>query len=241
MIRRTTILGATLLALILAAAPAAATIPVIDFASLTQLIQQMLSWQQQLEGMRQQLAQMHDTYASMTGRRGMEAVLQIPPQARNYLPGDWVALMDVVTGASASYRDLAGVARAQLAANAILRPEDLARLPDDLRSLLSADRRAVAGSQALTRAAYGRSSDRFAALQTLIDRIGAAPDAKAIAELQGRIAAEQAMIANEGLKLVALAQLAEADGASRSLARQEQALANHGSFALRFAPTPPAP
>ena len=66
-------------------------------------------------------------------------------------------------------------------------------------------------------------------------------DAKAIAELQGRIGAEQAMLANDGLKLAALAQTASAEAAARSLSVREQVVANHGSFAARFQPTPPAP
>jgi type IV secretion system protein VirB5 len=99
----------------------------------------------------------------------------------------------------------------------------------------------VAGNQAVTRLAYAHSSDRFASLATLIERIGATPDAKAIAELQGRIGAEQAMLTNDGIKLAALAQSASAEAAARDLAVREQVIANHGAFASRFQPSPPAP
>lgn len=239
--RRSPALAATLVGLTLATAPAHAMIPVIDIASLTQLIQQVLSWQQQLEGMQQQLAQLRSTYGAMTGPRGMQGLLPVPLPARNYLPTDWAAINAVTNGVAAGYADLARVAATQKLANAVLKPDELAHLPADLQLQLVAERDAVAGGQALTRAAYGRSSDRFATLQTLIDHIGLATDAKAIAELQGRIAAEQAMVANEGLKLVALAQVAQADSAARALARQETALANHGRFEQRLQPVPPAP
>jgi len=238
---RKSMMAAALSAVVFAATPANAMIPVIDIASLTQLIQQVASWEQQLQGMAQQLSQLRDTYSSMTGQRGMQALLPITPQLRNYLPTDWATIDALTRGGGGGYADLARTVRAQLAVNAVLSPAELARLPTDLQAVLLADRQAVAGGQALTRTAYGRSSTRFADLQTLIDHIAAAPDAKAIAELQGRIAGEQTMVANEALKLVALAQVAGADAAARSLARQEQALANHGSFDARFQPTPPAP
>ena len=78
-------------------------------------------------------------------------------------------------------------------------------------------------------------------MSTLIGQIGAAQDAKAIAELQGRIGAEQAMLANETIKLVALAQVGGADREARELARRESVLQNHGAFASRLQPAPPVP
>jgi len=44
----------------------------------------------------------------------------------------------------------------------------------------------------------------------LLDRVNSAPDAKDIADLQGRIQAEQVMMQNEANKLQMLAQLASA-------------------------------
>lgn len=234
-------IAAALCGLTLATSPAHATIPVIDVASLVQLIEQVLSWQQQLQGMQQQLAQLRDTYGAMTGPRGMQTLLPLSLPVRNYLPSEVAEIGAVIGGSSGNYAGLARAVALQRAANAILGPDELSRLPIALQTALTTERDAAAGGQALTRAAYGRSSDRFATLQTLIDHIAAATDAKAIAELQGRIAAEQAMVANEGLKLAALAQVAQADAAARTLARQEQALANHGRFAGRFQPAPPAP
>jgi type IV secretion system protein VirB5 len=239
--KRNTMVASALLALSLASGRADAMIPVIDVAAVTQLLQQMLSWEEQLRGMQQQLSQLQQTYAAMTGARGMQSVLAISPQARNYLPTDWAALQDVVAGTGSAYADLARAVRAQVAANAVLKPTEVTRFSADLQALLVAERLAVASGQTLNRAAFARTSDRFTSLQTLIDRIGAAPDAKAIAELQGRIGAEQAMVANEGLKLAALVQVGAAESDARALARREQVVANHGGFATRFQPTPPAP
>jgi type IV secretion system protein VirB5 len=229
---------AALCAFGLAADPAQAAMPVVDIAAIRQLLQEVSAWQE-LRGMAQQITQLRQTYAAMTGPRGMEQLLPLSAAARNYLPPDWAALEATLSGARSTYTDLTAAVRAQVDTNAVLAPADLARFSAPLQALLAEERQAVAGGQAITRAAYARSSDRFVSLATLIDRIGATPDAKAIEELQGRIEAEQAMLTNEGLKLAAFAQIAAAECAARDLVRREQVIANHGAFATRFQPTPP--
>ncbi len=235
------IAGAVLCALGLTAAPAHALIPVIDIAAIQTLIQEITAWSEQLRGMQMQLTQMKQTYASMSGLRGLEQLLPITDAARNYLPTDWGALEASLSGATASYPQLAAAVRAQAGANSVLSAADIARFSGSLQTLIAAQRQAVAGGQTVSRLAYAHSSDRFASLQTLIQHIGATPDAKAIAELQGRIEAEQAMLTNEGLKLSALAQSAAAEASARDLTLREQIVANHGAFGARFQPTPPAP
>ena len=49
------------------------------------------------------------------------------------------------------------------------------------------------------------------------------------------------MLANEAIKLAALAQVADAGREARELARRESVLQNHGAFAARFQPAPPVP
>jgi type IV secretion system protein VirB5 len=223
-----------------ATAPANATMPVIDVAAITQLLQQIMAWDEQLQGMRAQLGQLRETTSALTGARGMEQLLRQTPAARNYLPTDWTGLASIAGGAAVDPA-LARAARAQRDANAVLPAEALARLPPPLQSLLRGERDAVAASQAVSRAAYTHSSDRFAPLTTLIDQIRAAPDAKAIADLQSRIEAEQAMLTNESIKLVALAQVTDAERSARELARREVVLQSHGAFGARFQPAPPVP
>jgi type IV secretion system protein VirB5 len=225
----------------LAAAPAHAIIPVIDIAAIQTLVQEITAWAEQLRGMQLQLTQMQQTYASMTGLRGMEQVLRVSTAARNYLPPDWSTLEASIAGAATAYPQIAAAVRAQSSANSVLTNADLERFSAPLQALLANQRQGAAGDQTLSRLAYATSSDRFTSLATLIDRIGATPDGKAIAELQGRIEAEQAMLANDGLKLAALAQSSTAEAAARALSVREQVVANHGSFAARFQPTPPAP
>jgi len=228
-------------ALLLQAPSASAMIPVIDIAAVEQLLMQLNAWTEQLRGMEQQLGQLRESYGAITGLRGMGQLLPLTAAARNYLPPDWNTLAATLAGAAAGYPDIAAAVRTQSAANAVLAPPELARFSSTLQGMLAADRQAVAGGQALARLAYAHSSDRFSALGTFIDKIGATPDAKAIEELQGRIQAEQTMLANEGLKLTALAQIANSEAAAREQARREQVIANHGNFATRFQPAPPTP
>lgn len=234
-------LTAALLLLLASGGAANATMPVIDVAAITQLLQQIMAWDEQLQGMRAQLEQLHQTTSALTGPRGMEQLLRQSPAARNYLPADWAGLAGLAGGGSGVDAQLARAARMQREANAVLQTAELSRLSPQLQSLLRSERDAVAMSQATTRSAYARSSDRFGLLSTLIDQIRAAPDAKAIAELQSRIEAEQAMLANEHVKLTALAQATDAERDARELARREAVLQGHGAFGSRFQPAPPVP
>jgi P-type DNA transfer protein VirB5 len=227
--------------LIAATNGASAAMPVIDVAAVTRLAQEITAWDEQLQGMRLQLAQLQRTTSALTGSRGMDQLLQVPPAARNYLPIDWTGLAGVTAGGGGIDPVLTRAARTQRDLNAILPAAALAGLPPPLQLMLRNERDAVATTQVLTRAAYAHSSARFVSLSTLIDQIRNTPDAKAIAELQSRIEAEQAMLANEGVKLTALAQVADAERGARDLMRREVAVQSHGAFGSRFQPVPPVP
>jgi type IV secretion system protein VirB5 len=222
-------------------ATAVASMPVVDIAAVAQLRAQLEAWRNQLAGMSLQLAQLRDAYAAVTGHRGLQAVLAISPAARNYLPPTWANLAADSAGASGRYAALAAEIRAQMAANAVLTAEDLSRYPRGLRALLGNARETAAGIDVSMRVVYSQSSARFAQLQQLIDHIAITADAKGIAELQGRIAAEQAMLANEAIKLTAAGQVAASEAASLELQRREQVVANHGAFDHRLQPVPPVP
>ena len=85
------------------------------------------------------------------------------------------------------------------------------------RAMLGAQNQA-AMNRALSEEGYKQASDRIASIQTLIDSIDGAPDAKDIADLQARIQAEQTMVQNEAVKLQLLSQLQQAQ---RDLAQQQ--------------------
>jgi type IV secretion system protein VirB5 len=222
--------------LFLAGLPAAqAQIPVIDVASLTQLIMQIQTLEQQLSTARNELAQAQSEYQSITGQRGMQQLLSGTP--RNYLPANWPTLAALATGAG-GYPVLGGDIRAALKAVGVLTPQQLAALSSADASQLQAQRQSVALLEAITDTAVANASGRFAALQTLIDAIGSANDQKAILELQARISAEQAMLANEHTKLDELYRGSEAQAWANAQRARELTVAAHGQFAARFQPTP---
>ncbi len=200
---------------------AQAAMAVVDVRAIDQLIAQ-------IETLREQLAQAQATYQSMTGQRGMEQLLSGTP--RNYLPPDWATLDAVLRQASASYRALAEQVESTLAANAVLTPQQVARLSVEERTQLEEARRGAAMLQVTTRQALETTSSRFEALQQLIDAIGSAQDQKAALDLQARISAEQAMLQNEQTKLVLLFHTAQAEEWARRQRAREHAIASIGSL-----------
>ena len=193
------------------AAPARAGIPVIDRTAVANLIQQVAYWQQQLAGMASQLTQLQQTHAGMTGGRGMQNLVPMTTQQRNYLPTSYGELMNTVNGNSVTYSGLSAQVQSAMTANAILGDTQMGSMSPEMRLLVDDGRRSAAMAQVLARAAYQGTSQRFGALQQLIAMVGAAADLKAIEDLQGRIGAEQVMLTNEQTKLQLLYQMMQAE------------------------------
>jgi type IV secretion system protein VirB5 len=208
--------------------PAHAQFAVIDVASLTQLIQEYETLQQQVATARSQLTQAQTEYAAITGNRGMQLLLS--GTNRNYLPANWRELSQVMGGSSASYPALAGEVSALVAANAVLTPAQVASLSPTQQGELSAARQSPAMLQATARTALANSSDRFSSLEQLIRAIGGATDQKASLDLNARIAAEEVMLHNEQTKLQVLSQIAESQEWARAERLREQAIVDQGSL-----------
>lgn len=213
----------------LAPLPARAGIPVIDVTAIANLIQQVGYWQTQLQRMVQQYQQLQQTYNSMTGGRGMETLLPVSNLARNYLPPDQSELINTINGSSITYAGLASQIQSVMAANAVLSNAQLGTLNPQMRQIVEDGRRSSAMLNTMTQSAYQNTSQRFAALQGLITSIGAAPDTKAIQDLQGRIQAEQGMLTNEQTKLQTLYQMAQADQWAQQQRARERATVDIGS------------
>lgn len=216
--------------------PAAhAQFAVIDVASVTQLISEVQTLEQQLATAREHLAQAQAEYQSITGGRGMEQLLA--GTVRNYLPADWNAVAAAAQGGG-TYPALASAIRDAVNANAVLSVQDLASLSPTGSEHLRTSRQTVATLQAVAHQALATSSSRFASLQQLIDAIARAPDQKAVLDLQARVAAEQGMLVNEQIKLQMLYQSIEANRWAEDQRSLERVIAGQGQFATRFQPTP---
>ncbi len=224
------------LTLCLGAMPAAhAQWAVIDVGAIAQLMQEVQTMSQQLLTAEAQLQQAKSTLQSMSGVRGMQALLS--GTNRNYLPTDSGQLMSAMQGGG-SYPGLTVDIRNAMTANAVLTPAQVGAFSQADQQRILAARQTAALREALAQEALANTSGRFAALQSLIAAIGSATDQKGILDLQARIAAELGMLQNEQTKLQVLSQVAnalDAENAQRSL---ELTVSEQGRFDTRFQPAP---
>ena len=224
---------------------ARAGIPVIDFAAIANLVQQVMYWQQQISAMQKQFdqlqaskQQLQQTYGAMTGSRGMDQLLSTSDAQRNYLPKNYDELMSLTSGSSSGYSGLSSQVQSIMNANKILTSSQMDALSPEMRQAVEQGRQASALLGGMTRSAYQNTSQRFSALQQLIDAIGRTNDPKAIQELQARIQAEQNMLTNEQTKLQSLYQIAKAEEIAQQQRTREQVISGHGGFSNRFTPNP---
>lgn len=190
---------------------ARAQIPVTDGASIGQQIaaqvETIAKWKMQYDQMISQIDQSKQQFDSMNGSRGMGNIMN-DPALRDYLPGNWQGVYDnVKTG---GYSGLSGTGKTVYDANKIY---------DLCAKLLPANERTACEAQAVKGAqdkgfaldAYSAAKNRITQIDQLMGKINQTQDPKAIAELQGRIAAEQANIQNEQTKLQMYSMVAAAE------------------------------
>ena len=214
---------------LMAAAPAAqAQFAVIDVGAITQLVSQVQTMTQQLTTMQAHLRQAQQEYQSLTGNRGMEHLLS--GTVRNYLPADWASLQSAVNQSHGAYPALAAAIQNTMRANAILTDPQLLKLSEPERAQLIATRQSTATLQTITQQALAATSERFSAIQQLVNAIGGARDAKAVMDLQARIGAEQGMLQNDQTKLQVLYQAAQAQQWALQQRTREQAVTDIGSL-----------
>ncbi|MBW4788836.1 P-type DNA transfer protein VirB5 [Alcaligenes faecalis] len=197
--------------LVLISSQALAQIPVTDGAAIKTSVQQqvetMAKWKLQYDQMVNQIDQMKQEYQSITGVRGLGDVLN-NPALRDYLPDDWQGVYDSVK--SAGYAGLSGRADQVYNDNKIY---DTCVNHTDEKSRISCEAQAVKGAQdkAFALDAYDKAKERLGQIDALMQEINRTQDPKSIAELQGRIAAEQALIQNEQTKLQMYSMVASAE------------------------------
>jgi type IV secretion system protein VirB5 len=237
MMRRKLLILAWSAAAAAASAPDAyAAMPVIDVRAIAQMVQQIRTLQDQLQTARDHLSQARQTFASMTGRRGMERLLA--GTTRNYLPSDWTQLASALQGLNGGNAALNRQVGNAVATNAILTQNQLATLEPRTRAMVEDERRAVALRQVTTREALANSSARFQSIQQLIDSIPGASDPKGIYDLQARMQAELGMLQNEQTKLQVLQQVSDVEERAQQQREWELAVDGQGRFATRFQPQP---
>jgi type IV secretion system protein VirB5 len=207
-----------------AATPASAGMPVIDAANLAQAIQQVLSWGQQLQGMTQQYQQLQSTYSSLTGPRGMQALLPVSFANRNYLPANYAQMMGVINGTSTAYPVLSGQVQTSIQTNAILSAQGVSGLSPQAQQFVRQSRQSAATLSMLSQASQANASNNFSNVQSLISALGSTADTKASADLSGRIQSEQVMTQTNQIKTDALYQSVQAQQLQNAQLAREAAV-----------------
>jgi len=203
------LVGALLSLLLVSAANA--QIPVTDGKSIANQIQQQIEtiakWKLQYDQMVTQINQMKQQYDALTGARGLGDILN-NPALREYLPEDWQGVYDAVK--NGGYAGLTGQAQSIYNENKIY--DGCAHLGiSEARTACEAQAVKPSQDKASALAAYDKTKDRLQQIDQLMQRINTTQDPKSIAELQGRIAAEQAMIQNEQTKIELYKMVSEAE------------------------------
>lgn len=226
-------------AFVFIAGTAHAGIPVIDAANLAQSIQQVVAWGQQYTQMvdsitqlRNQYAQLQTTYNSLTGNRGLSTMLNgVGDQAaRRYLPAQGDQIEQLASGLVPGYGTLQSTVASLKSAVSSMPPGTFAPGSDAL-NVLSAKINSLATQKALGQAAYSSAAQRTSDLENMIATTGVATDPKAIAEMQARIGAQQALLQNESAKLQAL-QYMQAAEQQQNEQRANEAISKWGKTAL---------
>lgn len=189
-----------------AAGPVRAQIPVTDVANLTQQIQQVMSWVEQLKAMADQYQQLESQYKALTGNRGYGNAFN-DPALQQYLPADWQSAygqlrsqgLDALSGGAQAFRQQIGDTRS-------------CALIADTQARMSCQQAIASPYQTydVFQQALNVANQKPQQIQQLISLIQGTDDPKAIAELQARIAGEQAVMQNELLKVQLSVQLAQA-------------------------------
>lgn len=173
---------------------------------------QMKAWGQQYNQMKQQ-------YDAITGIRNLGDIFNNPALRRD-VPDDWNSVYDTA-GDAMKLGDEAGRISEMRGISAKIHAAE--RLTDsmdnDLARVATRASDMTATNKALGQAAYLKQPGLLKQIESLMGKINETTDAKAIAELQARINAEQAAQTLESNNLLLMVQLQDSE---RDLAREQR-------------------
>ncbi|SDE08976.1 P-type DNA transfer protein VirB5 [Paraburkholderia lycopersici] len=194
------IVAVYIVALMVTVPPAARAqgIPVFDASAVAQMLLTVSNLQQQVQ-------QLMTTYNSLTGVRGFGSLLSNPIVAQS-LPANWQSIYTAIQ--QGGYSGLTGAAQALRSASQIYNCQNQAGIDQRIcqRTLNKPFQ-----DKALAQQAYQTELNELNQVQSLVQQINQTQDPKGIAELQGRIAGEQAAIQQETTKLQLFKMMAETE------------------------------
>lgn len=196
----------------------AAGIPVIDSANLVQSVLQALAWIQQFQQMQQQILQAQQQISAITGSRNMGSLLNSLTMA-GVVPSDVNAVYQAIR-----YGGVYGLtAAAQIIRNNRMLYNCEGKTGDALRICQNMLNQ-TPQSQAYYANTYQMLEGRMYQIRTLMNRINTTEDEKAILDLNGRIAVEQAQVSNDTNRIMTMKSLIEAEEKAAQQEQQERVL-----------------
>ncbi len=190
------------LLVVLTAASASAQMTVVvagDIPAIMNQAQTMVQWGRQYAQMVEQLKQQEQQYASLNGNRGLGKIAN-NPELHSYLPDEWASIYNKVQNGS-----LPGISGA---ASAISSQEKFSQ------NATGGQKRyqdTLMANKAMTMQAYSNTRRRLDNINALMYQTNQTQDPKAAADLQNRIAAENALIQNEQIRINLMQQLQQAE------------------------------
>lgn len=189
--------------------PAHAQQVVYDPTSFAQMVKDARTAIEQLDSLKAQVQQGEELFASLNDLSDVNAIAERLglPEIRNPLP-DMATLRSAADGNLSALGELAERADAIRRETRVYTPDAPSVTADALERSGARTARDLAIGETVDRAA----TDRLQGLETLRRALDTAPNARAVMDLNARLAAEQALIQNEQVRLqgLALTQAAEA-------------------------------
>ncbi len=206
----------------------ASGIPVIDVANLLQTVQQVLNDITEISNQVQQIVQLQNQLKSINGMRNLGNILN-NPALRNYVPAEAYTYVNAIN--TSGYSGLTGTAKALRDAGMVYNCLDLAGAA---RTRCQAALAQPYQTKGLLQDAMKSAAGRLTQINSLMDRINATTDQKAVQEIQARIGAENALLAHEVSQVQMLQGMADSEeriARSRERERQYEMLGRTGRIA----------
>lgn len=212
--------------LALAGSPAGAQMVVHDPTNYGSLIQQAQTALNQLNELKTQVGEarrLYDGFNSASGVNGLATALATP-QLRAFVP-------DIDAYVAAAKGDLSALGEIGRKATTIRQVQRLftAQGDDPVGQEMERAGDRAARDLALGQSAASVGAERLAGLQQLTAALDTAPNARAVMDLQARIAAEQAMTANDQMRLQGLAIAQDAEARLQAQRERERAAAERAA------------
>ena len=218
----------TLLVVSLFGANAAnAGIPVIDAANLAQSIQQVLAWVEQqiqmatqIQNQTTQIQHQVQHIQDITGSRNLGEVFN-NPLLQQVIPANVQTVMSAVNtnGYNGMTGQAQGIRTSTMLYNCLDKP------PGGIRTSCQAVLSGASQAQAYQTNALATVQQRVTEIQNMQNQINQTQDPKAISEVQAALAAEQAQVANDAIRVAVANQMVENQRLAAEQALREREIA----------------